>query len=118
MQPFSAKYSRRLARFAVLWLVLMTTGMALADDSKISPDLLPLMANPSNQINVIVQYSSPPQTCSSGGFLGGVICTVVNVFGGVLHFVFSLIPAVSATLQPADIVSVSNQSNVTYISLD
>ena len=35
-----------------------------------------------------------------------------------LNTVFSLIPAVSATLHPADIIAVSNQSNVAYISLD
>ena len=35
-----------------------------------------------------------------------------------LNTVFSLIPAVSATLHPADVIAVSNQSNVTYISLD
>ena len=35
-----------------------------------------------------------------------------------LNTVFSLIPAVSATLHGSDILAVSNQSNVAYISLD
>jgi hypothetical protein len=88
---------------------------ALADDSKISPDLRPLLQNQSNNINVIVQYNSPP---SQGGFLGGV----GNLLGGavnfLVNFVFSLIPAVAAVLHPADIINLSNQSNVAYISLD
>jgi hypothetical protein len=42
----------------------------------------------------------------------------VNLLGGVLNAVFSLIPAVSVTLHPADVIGISNQSNVTYISHD
>ena len=53
-----------------------------------------------------------------GGLVGGLVGTVVNLLGGVLNVVFSLIPAVSATLHPSDIIAVSNQSNVSYISLD
>ena len=117
MESFYARYTRQLARCVVLWLVWMAVGTAFADNSKISPDLLPLLANPSAQLNVIVQYNSPPQTCS-GGLLGGIICTVVNIVGGVVHVVFSLINAVSATVLAGDIVPLSNQSNVTYISLD
>jgi len=119
MQAFSVIYSRKLVRFAVFWLVLLTACGAFADDSKISPDLKPLLSNPSSNINVIVQYNTPPQQSSGGGgLLGGLVGAVVNLLGGVLHVVFSLIPAVSATLHPSDIISVSNQSNVSYISLD
>src|SRR5271168_393856 len=105
-------------RSAALWLVLCVTGSAvLADNSKISPDLQPLLANPSSNVNVIVQYNTAPST-SSGGLLGGLLGGVVNLVDGVLNTVFSLIPAVSATLHPADVIAVSNQSNVAYISLD
>ena len=96
--------------------LLLIAGRAFADNSKISPDLQPLLSNPSNKINVIVQYNTPPQ--SSGGLLGGLLGGVVNLLNGVLNTVFSLIPAVSATLHPADVIAVSNQSNVAYISLD
>src|ERR1700759_2460991 len=103
MKMFSATWAKPLARLAAGWLVLITIGMALADDSKISPDLKPLLSNSSNNINVIVQYNSPrPQTSSGGGLLGGLlgglVGGVVNLLGGVLHIVFTLIPAVSATL--------------------
>ena len=49
----------RLARCAALFLAMLATAAA-ADYSKISPDLKPLLANPSNKINVIVQYTSTP----------------------------------------------------------
>jgi serine protease AprX len=110
-------HSRQLARCAALWLFLLTAASA-ADYSKISPDLKPLLANSSNNINVIVQYNSAPQTCVSTGLLGGLVCTTVNLLGGVVKVVFSLINAVSATLLPGDILSLSDQSNVAYISLD
>ena len=107
-----------MKRFLSVILVLMAAGSAFADDSKISPDLKPLLANPANKVTVIVQYNSPPQTCTSSGLLGGLICTVVNITGGVVNGVFNLINAVSATLSAGDIIPLSNQSNVTYISLD
>src|SRR5580658_8446525 len=114
----SLKYSRRAARTAFLAFFLFIVGRAFADNSKISPDLQPLLANGSNNINVIVQYNTPPQQPSGGGLLGGLLGGVLNLLGGVLNTVFSLIPAVSATLHPADVLAVSNQSNVAYISLD
>jgi serine protease AprX len=110
--------TRRLTSLALLLLVL-TAGSALADNSKISPDLLPLLANPSSQVNVIVQYNSPPQTCSPGPLgLGGLVCTVVKIVGGVVKAVFTLINAVAATLTAQSVIDLSNQSNVAYISLD
>ena len=98
----------------------MAVGTAFADNSKISPDLLPLLSNPSAQLNVIVQYNQPPQTCSSGGLLGlgGIICTALNIIGDVVHIFLDIIDAVFAILTPGDIISLSNQSNVNYISLD
>jgi serine protease AprX len=111
--------TRRISYLAVL-LVLLTAGSAFADNSKISPDLLPLLANPSNQVNVIVQYNNPPQTCSAGGLLGlgGLVCSVVSIVGGVVKTVFTLLNAVAATLSAGSVINLSNQSNVAYISLD
>ena len=106
--------SKPFARSAALWLFLLAAASAFADNSKISPDILPLLSNPSNNINVIVQYYTPP----TGGLLGGLLGGVLNLVGGVLKTVFSLIPAVSAILHPSDVIAISNQSNVAYISLD
>src|SRR5579872_160314 len=116
MQASFSKYTRRLTPLAALWIILLTATSAYADNSKISPDLLPLLGN-SGSVNVIVQYNTPPQTCSTG-LLGSLICTVTNIVGGVVHLVFGLINAVAATVQLSDVVNLSNQSNVTYISLD
>ncbi len=101
----------RICRWAVLGLALLTIPIASADNSKISPDLQTLLQHSSNNINVIVQYNTQP---SVGGLLGGV----GNLLNGVVNLVFTLIPAVTATLHPADILSLSNQPNVAYISLD
>src|ERR1700676_1646496 len=121
MQSFCFRHTRQLARLAALWLILLTGAVAFADNSKISPDLLPLLSNPSNHVNVIVQYNAPPQqTCSSGGLLGlgGIVCTVVNLVDAVVNVVIGLIDAVAETLLAGDVINLSNQSNVSYISLD
>lgn len=99
-------------------MFLLLSVAAYADNSKISPDLLPLISsNPSTPVNVVVQYSSPPQTCIIN-LLGGIVCTAVNLLGGVVGVVFDLINAVTGTLTGTEIFNLSNQSNVTYISLD
>src|SRR6266849_7128859 len=110
---------RRLSRYAVL--ALLVISLAVADTTKISPDLLPLLSNPSSSVNVIVQYNSPPQqTCSGGGLLnlGGIVCTLVSVVTTLVKIVFTLINAVAMTLNAGDVITLSNQSNVSYISLD
>src|SRR3954454_8108149 len=103
---------RQLSRYTVTF-TLIAASAAFADTSKISPDLLPLLSNPSSNVNVIIQYNSAP---CSGGLLGGLLCTTVNLLGGVLNVVFSLVNAVAATVQVGSLVSISNQSNVSYIS--
>ncbi len=56
----------RVTRFAsyrctLLGLLLLASSGAFANNAKISPDLQPLLANSSNNVNVIVQYSKPQQ---------------------------------------------------------
>jgi serine protease AprX len=103
--------TRNISRWAVLGLFLLTIQAASANNSKISPDLQALLEQqPSAKVNVIVQYNTAP----SGGLLGGVL----NLLEGVVNVVFSLIPAVGATLSAAGVTTLSNQSNVAYISLD
>jgi serine protease AprX len=69
-------------------------------------------------VNVIVQYNSLPQTCSGGGPTGGLVCPTVNLLGGVVNAVFTLINAVAGTVVAGDVITLSNQPNVSYISLD
>ena len=107
-------FPKRPARATAACLALLMAGSALADNSKISPDLQPLLANHSGTVNVIVQYDAPPATGLLGGLLGGVL----NLAGGLLKSVFSLIPAISAALNTNQILAISNQPGVSYISLD
>src|SRR5713226_4572850 len=115
MARFFVRYTK-LASCALLWLILLA-GSAFADNSKISPDLLPLLSNPTNTVNVIVQYNTTPpqqpQSCSGGGGLlgivGGLVCTVIQILGSI---VFGLINAVAGTMQAGDVITLSNQSSV------
>src|SRR5437867_1939090 len=102
------RWTRALARTAVIGLLVMASTAAFADNTKISPDLLPLLSNTSTQVNVIVQYNSPPQTCTIN-LLGNLICTTVNLLGGVVKTVFSLINAVAGTMPAGDVITLSNQ---------
>ncbi len=121
----SGKRNSLWYRTSVLFIALLSAVTAFADTSKISPDLLPLTSGSHGNVNVIIQYNTPPTASSSGGLLGGVVGVVggvvggvVNLLGGVVNTVFSLIPALSATVNSGNLLAISNQSNVAYISLD
>ncbi|HLW77344.1 MAG TPA: S8 family peptidase, partial [Bryobacteraceae bacterium] len=127
---FVSKYSKAWARFAVLWMVLLLPLAAIADTTKISPDLLPyLNGNPNANVNVIIQTTAQSSGSGGsgggggllggvGGIVGGVVGLAVNLLGGVVKVVFALIPGLSATVQAGNLLAISNQSNVSYISLD
>jgi serine protease AprX len=117
MGPLLQKYSRVFTRLGTLWLALLIATAAFANNSKISPDLQPLLANASKPVNVIVQYNAQPG-CTAGGLLGGLLCSTVNLLGGVVNVVFTLVNAVAGTMPASQVIALSNQSNVAYISLD
>lgn len=102
------------ARWVALLLALVLASAAWADNSKISPDLQPLLANSSARVNVIVQYNSP--ICPHG-FASTSPCSV-TLPGGVVKAVFTVINAIAATVSIGDVVTLSNKPDVTYISLD
>lgn len=97
-----------------LWIALIFASAALANNAKMSPDLQPLLANPTSQVNVIVQYNSA-LPC-----LGGVSvsCTAGTLLGGVVSQVFTVINAVAGSMTIGNIIALSDQPNVSYISLD
>src|ERR1700733_2029437 len=99
------------------WLTVVLATTAFANNSKISPDLQPLLVNPSSQLNVIVQYNSP-QICSGVSLTAGLPCTRVNLLGGLVNQVFTLINAVAGTVVAGNVTALSNQPDVSYISLD
>jgi serine protease AprX len=102
-------------RYIACGLVLALANTAFAENSKISPDLLQLLGNPSSKVNVIVQYKSLPQGCSGEN---GLLPCAVNLLGGVVSQVFTLINSVAGTMLAGDVTALSNQPNVSYISLD
>src|SRR3984885_1020965 len=101
----------------LILIVLATVTVARADDSKLSPEL---RGNQSTkQVQVIVQYA-PGTQLNCSGLLGLVDCLVNDVLklGGKILVQLPLVNGVVALLDGNGITSLSNQSNVVYISLD
>jgi serine protease AprX len=109
-------FNRNVA--VALLLIAALPLVALADDSKISPDLRASEAS-GTQVQVIVQYA-PGTQVSCSGLLGLVDCLLNDVvqLGGSILGDLPLINGVVALLDGPGIVSLSNQSNVVYISPD
>src|SRR5438552_37147 len=105
-----------MKRLVVLLLMAAVT-VARADDSKISPELRNLASN--QQAQVIVQYAPSTQLNCSGLF-GLIGCALNNILtlGGTILGQLPLVNGVVALLDGNGIVSLSNQSNVVYISPD
>lgn len=109
---------KRGCLYATILLILVSfSAAALADDAKISPDLRGYTST--TKIPVIVQFSSSPQvSCSSLlGILNCLTNTILNL-GGDLLADLPLVNGVLAQLDGEQIVSLSNNSSVTYISAD
>jgi serine protease AprX len=104
-------------RYRSLWLVPVLASTAFANNAKISPDLQSLLSNPAGNLNVIVQYNSAAP-CSGSGLVGGISCPSIKLLNGVVSQVFSLINAVAVAMPAAQVTTLSNQANVSYISLD
>src|ERR1700756_5391783 len=103
--------------FIILLLVLAASLTMWADTSKISPDLQ--SSTYTGQTQVVVQYA-PGTQVSCSGLLGLVDCLVNDVvkLGGTILGQLPLVNGVVALLDHNGIVSLSNQSNVVYISKD
>src|ERR1700730_14737645 len=101
----------------VVLLLLAAVTVARADDSKISSELRNLP--PNQQAQVIVQYA-PGTQLNCGGLFGLIGCVVNDVLqlGGAILGQLPLINGVVALLDGNGIASLSNQSNVVYISPD
>ena len=107
----------RCSGYGVLWIVPILASTAFANNAKISPDLQALLSNPSSNVNVIVQFNSS-LPCSGGAFGGNIICPALTQLGGVINQVFTLINAVAETTAAGNVIALSNQPNISYISLD
>jgi serine protease AprX len=105
-----------MKRFLVLLLVVTAT-LAYADNSKLSPELRNYKST--QQVQVIVQYA-PGTQLNCTGLLGLVDCLLNDVvkLGGTVLGQLPLVNGLVAQLDGSGIQSLSNQSNVVYISLD
>src|SRR6201998_4398898 len=101
----------------VLLFLIVSVTLAYADDSKISPELRNQPAT--QQTQVIVQYA-PGTQVNCSGLLGLVDCLVNDILklGGTILSQVPIINGVVALLDGNGIQSLSNQSNVVYISPD
>jgi serine protease AprX len=98
-------------------LLLAAPAVMLADNSKLSPELQTM--NSSTRVQVIVQYA-PGTQVSCGGLLGLLGCLVGDVLelGGTILGQLPLVNGLVAVLDGNGVQSLSNQSNVVYISPD
>jgi len=94
-----------MKKFLVICL-LATVTLAYADNSKLSPDLL---ASTAPNARVVVQYNQPPSALD--------LLNLENLLGTILADL-PLVNGIVADLPLANILALSNQSNVKYISLD
>lgn len=102
----------------VVFALLFTMPVALlADNSKISPDLQD--STSTAKVQVVIQYVPGTQVTCSGllGLLGCLVNDILKV-GGTLLGQLPLVNGVVALVDHNGIISLSNQSNVAYISKD
>ncbi|MGC1961517.1 MAG: S8 family serine peptidase, partial [Candidatus Sulfotelmatobacter sp.] len=106
-----------MKRLCALLLIVVTGTLAYADNSKLSPEL---QGNTSTEpVQVIVQYA-PGTQVNCSGLLGLLDCLVNDVLklGGKIIGQLPLINGIVAQLDGNGIQSLSNHSNVVYISSD
>lgn len=107
-----------MKRALIVLVVLLAAPVALvADNSKISPDLINLP--PGVQVQVIVQYT-PGTQLNCSGILGFLVCAVDDILqlGGAIVNEIPIVNGLVAVLDLNGILQLSNQSNVVYISKD
>jgi len=101
--------TRRTLGLALILLLSISSVIAVADDSKLSPELRGYTS--SQPVQVIVQYSQT--STQSTGLIGSVLNLVTNVVSSL-----PLINSVVALVDGSTLQKLSNNSNVVYISPD
>jgi len=98
-----------MKKFVFLLLILAVPTAYSANNSKLSPDLSQAAKQSSGStVRVIVQYNNPPSLLD---------LNLLSTLGSILESI-PLVNAVVADLPLANVLSLSNQANVKYISLD
>src|SRR5437588_1988905 len=108
---------KRFLALLIVGVMIVAGTLAYADDSKISPELRNQPAT--QQTQVIVQYAPGTQVTCTGlfGFIGCLVNDILALGGQILSQI-PIINGVVALLDGNGIQSLSNQSNVVYISAD
>lgn len=107
-----------MKRALIVLVLLLAAPVALvADNSKISPDLINLP--PGVQVQVIVQYT-PGTQLNCSGILGFLVCAVDDILqlGGAIVNEIPIVNGLVAVLDLDGILQLSNKPNVVYISKD
>lgn len=107
-----------MKRALIVLVVLLAAPVALvADNSKISPDLINLP--PGVQVQVIVQYT-PGTQLNCSGILGFLVCAADDILqlGGAIVNDIPIVNGLVAVLDLDGILQLSNKPNVVYISKD
>ncbi|HET6934545.1 MAG TPA: S8 family peptidase [Candidatus Angelobacter sp.] len=107
----------KLRTLILLLLLLLAPLAALADNTKISPDLQ--STSTTGNVQVVIQYV-PGTQISCSGLLGLVSCAVNDILnvGGTVVNQLPLVNGVVALVDYNGIVQLSNQPDVEYISKD
>src|SRR5271165_4662742 len=93
-----------MKRFAVV-LLLLAGSLSYANDSKLSPDL---KSSTASTVRVVVQYNQAP---------GLLDLNLLGTLGSILNSL-PLVNGVVADLPLVNVLTLSNQADVKYISLD
>src|SRR3984957_15484950 len=94
-----------MKKFLLLLLIVILPVAAAAGPAKLSPDL---QKSTAPKARVIVQYNSQP---------GLLDLNLLGTLGSILNSL-PLVNAIVADLPLSNILSLSNQNNVKYISID
>jgi len=100
------RIKRKKTVLLLIGLLLLSSVLATADNSKLAPELQNL--NSTTPVQVIVQYSQPP--CSLVGCLLDLVGNVVSSL--------PLLNAVVTQVTSADLATLANDPNVVYVSPD
>src|SRR5581483_2963459 len=101
--------TRRTLVPVLILLLSISSVIAVADDSKLAPELRGY--NSTQPVQVIVQYSQPPT--QNTGLIGSLLNVVTNLVSSL-----PLINGVVALVDGSTLQKLSNDSNVVYISPD
>src|SRR5258708_2642351 len=98
-----------LNKFVLCAGLLLMNVPVFADITKLSSDLVSLLANPLGTSNVVIQFKTAPSLLD---------LLQITALGGTITNQYSSLPAVSATLPNAVVLLVSDLLNIVFMTPD